>query len=353
MLSISKSSLLCVVGLVFSVVIIYGALRLGRAGSLSSSKSTLQFPDQVHDFGIVRCSSSSNYTFVTKNDLSVPVIIDHITRSCGCTSAQVEPMKVMPGQNWNIETQLSTKDMPVIMSSEVYVEGHAGGTPIKALYALHARAEAILTFPGQSGLIDLGDIPLTTSAIQSEFVVKRGKYPLQFDTLRVDCPSKDLLARVLPLTESTWKVMLQINSDNKSLGTIGYLLNFTFSNKGKVLSQTVEKKVYADLQGPVFASTPSILFNAKPGEEIHTTIEVKNRNNPKGKLPDITQISCNSENVHVHYIAALSHNAISVDYIAPKQLSSEPGTILLNVLDHDQNRNYKIHINYLAIVSNR
>lgn len=57
----------------------------------------------VYDFGdIVLNSGPVSYTFTLRNDGQKPILIDRVTTSCGCTSAQWTSQAIQPGQTGSI-----------------------------------------------------------------------------------------------------------------------------------------------------------------------------------------------------------------------------------------------------------
>ncbi|MFH1678945.1 MAG: DUF1573 domain-containing protein [Candidatus Omnitrophota bacterium] len=64
--------------------------------------------DYLWDFGEVSPGEILSHTFELSNDLSVPLHIDKIHTTCGCTVVQAEEKEILPGESVDINVKYTT-----------------------------------------------------------------------------------------------------------------------------------------------------------------------------------------------------------------------------------------------------
>lgn len=301
-----------------------------------------------HDFGTIPIRSKAQFTFHVINTLPENLVIDRVARSCGCTGAKVEPPIIAPGGTLSLHTELSTGDHAGPMASDIVVYGHAGKRQVIGQYSLRALGQRILNFPDAPGSISLGTGMLDQLPFSSSITVKRGRFPLRFDALHVECDPK-LSPKVEPISGHMWRVSFSVASAD-ALGATGYPVTFKFSDQGRMLPETVEKQAYLEIRGPVLASPASILFTLHPGEKASKVITIAARPGKEDvSPPKIVAISTTSVNAIVDYQPQLSRPLFKLNYTAPTRMGNDHGQIIASIQTHG--RSYKIRISYLAIIS--
>ena len=65
--------------------------------------TSIQFKEEVHDFGTVDVNSENNYSFEFKNTGTEPLTISNARGSCGCTVPNWPKEPIMPGETGTID----------------------------------------------------------------------------------------------------------------------------------------------------------------------------------------------------------------------------------------------------------
>ncbi len=83
-----------------------------EAEGLQTSKAdltTLSFDKMEHDFGVVKPESVSITEFTVTNTGTLPLIIEDVSASCGCTTPQKPENPIAPGQSDVIKVEFKPK----------------------------------------------------------------------------------------------------------------------------------------------------------------------------------------------------------------------------------------------------
>ena len=75
----------------------------------AASKTTLKFDRVYHDFGNVGPNSDNVTEFKVTNTGKLPLIIEDVAASCGCTTPKRPENPILPGQSDVIEVKFSPK----------------------------------------------------------------------------------------------------------------------------------------------------------------------------------------------------------------------------------------------------
>jgi hypothetical protein len=213
-------------------------------------------------------------------------------------------------------------------------------------FDLRVGVENVIEFPGDSGYLSLGSWMLDQLPADATVQVKRGKFPLVFDELAVDCPAPAMTATVHPRDKDNWDVIFHIRPTD-SLGSIGSPVTFHFLDHGKTLSPSVEQQSYVEIRGPVMASPPSLLLTLPPGQHIRQTISIVNRSG-QGETPHITDALAGSGRAKATIVRQTSGDCILLDYTAPAHDAGDRGVVSIGaILD---GHSYRLNVGYLTVV---
>jgi hypothetical protein len=316
---------------------------------IANDATVVKLPSQIHDFGAMLTSSKGTYTFRCRNTLWDVLFIDRIGKSCGCTSAHVDRSVILPGGLFSITATLSTPAFNENLSSHITLRGHAGRYRVEDDLELLGAAKSALDFPDAGGgFLRLGSWRLDQLPATTTITVKRGKFPLQFDELRVVCPS-GLSSRIQATSSDTWRVPFQI-SPTEALGTTGYPVTFEFARNGKLLPENVDQQAYVEIFGPIVASPSSLLFAISPGERVRKTITITQRDaTGAGVVPEITGVSANSSNMHAAWDNDPNQRVAVLDYTAPTRIGVDRGEIAVCVNEHGTS--YRLKVTFLAAIN--
>lgn len=76
---------------------------------LEATLTTLSFDKMVHDFGDVEPETDVFTQFTVTNTGKRPLIIEHVSASCGCTTPKKPEKPIPPGQSDIIEVKFKSK----------------------------------------------------------------------------------------------------------------------------------------------------------------------------------------------------------------------------------------------------
>ena len=74
----------------------------------SIEKTTIEFTEEVYEFGEVTAGEKVTHTFKFKNTGKVPLIISTAKASCGCTVAATPKEPIPPGESDEIQVVFNT-----------------------------------------------------------------------------------------------------------------------------------------------------------------------------------------------------------------------------------------------------
>ena len=75
----------------------------------AASKTTMSFDKMLHDFGTIKVDTDNNATFVVTNTGDKPLIIEDVSVSCGCTTAEKPEKPIAPGKSDKISVVFHPK----------------------------------------------------------------------------------------------------------------------------------------------------------------------------------------------------------------------------------------------------
>ena len=72
--------------------------------------ATIEWVEQVHDFGKIPYEKQTSYEFIFKNPGMIPLIIENVESSCGCTVPEYPKAPIPPGGEGKIKVVYSAED---------------------------------------------------------------------------------------------------------------------------------------------------------------------------------------------------------------------------------------------------
>lgn len=94
---------------------------------LSAQETSLKFNEEVHDFGIIKEQGGSvNCTFEFENIDNVPVIIQSVKASCGCTTPLWTREPILPGRKGVVKARFNPRNRRGAFSKSVTVSTNLG-----------------------------------------------------------------------------------------------------------------------------------------------------------------------------------------------------------------------------------
>ncbi len=104
-----------------AVIVPAVALLLASGALAQAKKPRAVFKETAYNFGKVKQGDVVNHEFVFKNEGNVPLVIDRVETTCGCTAALVSDQKILPGKEGRIKTTFDTRGYSGKMTRYVYL----------------------------------------------------------------------------------------------------------------------------------------------------------------------------------------------------------------------------------------
>ena len=96
-------------------------------------KANIEFPDTLHDFGILEEGEVAEYTFKYKNTGTAPLKITNIITDCGCTVPKYDKKPVLPGENAKIKVTFDSRGFRNNIYKTITVKTNAEKRNIKLI----------------------------------------------------------------------------------------------------------------------------------------------------------------------------------------------------------------------------
>jgi len=152
------------------------------SGAFAEKQPRVKFKQESWDFGKVKQGETLSYEFVFRNEGEVPLTIQRVTTSCGCTAALVSEKIVAPGKEGKIGVTFSTQGYGGRVEKTITVDSDDPAEPHKQLLI-----SADIEVPPQPKIdldrysIDLG-LVLEGEEIQTKVNIQnRGELELRVD----------------------------------------------------------------------------------------------------------------------------------------------------------------------------
>lgn len=75
----------------------------------AASRTTMSFDKLLHDFGTIKVDTENKATFTVTNTGKNPLIIEDVSVSCGCTTAEKPEKPILPGKSDRISVVFHPK----------------------------------------------------------------------------------------------------------------------------------------------------------------------------------------------------------------------------------------------------
>jgi hypothetical protein len=162
------------------------------------------------------------HTFGFRNVGSVPLIIEKVRHSCGCTASLISSDILEPGESGEIRSTFDTTRFngPVVKTIYLY-----SNDPVHRVVQLHLRGIIQKEITQHPSRVSLGNlVPETTTKAQT-VLANRGKNHIYLEDPQVTTPelAASLSNRSLPPGETiTVNILITPKPDNRRLG--GYIV---------------------------------------------------------------------------------------------------------------------------------
>jgi hypothetical protein len=275
---------LCLVG---TAVVAIGCRQETPASKASTSKSartaaaTSDAPSsgsaaiEPVRLGMVRPYRRISSNVDVRNTSETLWSISKLETDCGCIQAALQDKVLAPGERAALSLTFEAGSRPGPQQHIVTVHYQAGSLPHTLRIPVEYDVRALLTFDVPGPVLDLGRHDLSELPLEHVFVVRRGDYPVAFDTLRASTEGDPAVTGACsPRREGEWELKLRL-SPSTHAGAVRARLLLTPMDGDRLASEPEERQIYANIAGPVQISPPSLLVGvARPGQLFEQRITV-------------------------------------------------------------------------------
>jgi hypothetical protein len=156
-----------------ALALIVAALAFAAAAPAQGQKPRAVFKATSYDFGKVKQGDVVTHEFTFRNEGGVPLVIDRVETTCGCTTAPVSDKKIGPGKEGRIKAIFDTRGYSGRLAKYIYVFSNDGENPRREL-SLVADIEVppsaridIDRYNVEMGIVLEGEAPSATILIKS------------------------------------------------------------------------------------------------------------------------------------------------------------------------------------------
>jgi hypothetical protein len=246
---------------------------------VAQGKAKIVFDETVHDFGTFKESDGiQNTTFKFKNEGAVPLVLNNVRASCGCTTPKWTREPVAPGASGEIQVSYNPRNRPGMVNKTITVQSNAENpTVVLRITGKTQEREKTLAelYPRT-----LGDLRVKTNHISfgrmKQNEVKTEELELVNDsdnpvTIGFRTVPKNLKAEVKPKTiPAKGRGKLVVTYDAAAANTYGFAshriyltLNGSNDYKNSVgVSSTIEED-FSSLTPEQLANAPVAKFSEK------------------------------------------------------------------------------------------
>ncbi|OAV70861.1 hypothetical protein Barb4_01066 [Bacteroidales bacterium Barb4] len=99
------------------------------AGTVSAQQAVIAVEQPVHDFGDIKeANGRVSHTFVIANQGDVPLVINQVIASCGCTTPEWTKEPIAPGKTGNVKVTFDPEKRvaPFQKTISIYSNGKTG-----------------------------------------------------------------------------------------------------------------------------------------------------------------------------------------------------------------------------------
>ncbi len=117
---------------IIGTAVLFAAFSCSQTSGPGSSKSegaVIEFETTSHDFGTIPYKGDGTYEFVFKNTGKVPLVLNNVRSSCGCTVPEWPKDPVKKGDQGKIKVIYNTR-ISGSFSKSITVFSNAGEKPI-------------------------------------------------------------------------------------------------------------------------------------------------------------------------------------------------------------------------------
>lgn len=110
-------------------ILLCAAKGLSAQQAAVASTDSIVFEKTTHNYGTIKLGSDGMCEFTFKNKGKNPVIITHVSSSCGCTTPDWSKAPVKPGETGFVKASYNTQ-IPGAFSKTISVSSNAANSSV-------------------------------------------------------------------------------------------------------------------------------------------------------------------------------------------------------------------------------
>ncbi len=281
--------------LLFAMLICFQIVNFAQ-----DAKSRIAFEKIQHNFGTFKEELGvQSIAFNFKNDGKVPLILNNVQASCGCTTPEWTREPVAPGAKGIIKVSYDPKNRPGVFNKTIRVSSNAENADIvlTILGEVTPRARTIEEdYPNEIGPLRAKTAHIAFTAIKektirkdSTEIVNNSDQPVQ---LSFKTPPPHLTAVFKPAKLAPkQKGYLVVTFDANKIQTYGFVMHRIYLNidgqdnyKNSIAVSTTLEEDFSKLSAEDLKNAPVVSYDAesfdfgdiKPGSKVEHTFNLKN-----------------------------------------------------------------------------
>ena len=198
-------------------------------------------PHSEHHFGTVYQGENVRHVFTFTNKGDVPLNVEKVSSSCGCTAALVSAQTLAPGQSGEVQASFDSSRFRGEVSKTVYLYTN---DPVQPVVQLHLKGNVQVEVALEPQLVNFGTVAPKKTFRSTVQLLNQGKQELRLEGLETTTP--ELAAKlsttvVPPGGKAAVELTLTLKPGQQRFS--GYVL---FKAAGAI-SHDLRIPVYADL----------------------------------------------------------------------------------------------------------
>lgn len=267
---------------------------------LNTAKSRIAFEKLQHDYGTFKEEVGvQTYSFNFKNEGTVPLILNNVQASCGCTTPEWTRQPIPPGAKGLIKVSYDPKNRPGVFNKTINVSSNAenGVVVLSILGNVSPRARTVEeNFPTQIGPLRAKTNHVAWTQIKENQVKKDSTEVINYSDKDVELsfktPPPHLSAVIKPSTLAPkQKGYIVVTFDASKIKTYGFVMHRLYLNvdgrddyKNSIAVSTTLEEDFSKLTSSELAAAPVAKYDAqsfdfgdiKPGSKVEHTFSLKN-----------------------------------------------------------------------------
>jgi len=281
--------------LLFAMLICFQIVNFAQ-----DAKSRIAFEKIQHNFGTFKEDLGvQSVAFNFKNDGKVPLILNNVQASCGCTTPEWTREPIAPGAKGIIKVSYDPKNRPGVFNKTIRVSSNAENADVvlTILGEVTPRARTIEEdYPNEIGPLRAKTAHIAFTAIKektirkdSTEIINNSDQPVQ---LSFKTPPPHLSAVFKPAKLAPkQKGYLVVTFDANKIQTYGFVMHRLYLNidgqdnyKNSIAVSTTLEEDFTQLSADDLKNAPVVSYDAesfdfgdiKPGSKVEHTFNLKN-----------------------------------------------------------------------------